>query len=499
MISAGKPIEWLSACGAALRVVAVASIALLVAACQNGINLADYIENVRTEISGEEVEPAGDSPAGAAAAEDGTQAGSEVAAPPPPEPVPEPSVDVVLYRDDAASSAAARIESEALEAPLPPVVRVGLLLPLTGRYARQGAAILNAAQLALFDIGDEQFRLLPFDTGGTGDGAAAAVEQALAAGVSLLLGPLLREEVVAVAPIAAGAGVRVVAFSTDPDVAGDGVYLIGHTSRQQVARIVGHAVAAGHRRFAALAPDTPYGRAVVAQYREVILAEGAELTRIGFYGADAADAAEVVRDIADYDSRRAALEKERAELEGREDEFSRRALKRLEALHTLGEVDFDAILLPDGGPRLHQVVPLVPYYDIEPAKVRLLGLGLWNEPGTLAEPSLVGAWYVAPPPDAESAFRERYEAAYGNAPLRIAALAYDATALAAALGRKERGADYSDRRLTTPRGFFGAAGAFRFVESGLSERGLAVLEIGPRAEIKVIDAPTRGFASAADN
>ena len=481
---------------ALLRVSVMVSMALIVAACQNGadldsdIGLDNYIVSVRSENSGgsEAAERRSDEAAPEATGT-ANQVGDSQSEPEGLDGLPPDSEEIIV----------SNVEVESLAAPAPAVVRVALLAPLSGRYARQGSAILNAAQLALFDIGDDQFRLLPFDTGGTSDGAEVAVLAALEAGASLLIGPLLREEVLAVAPHAKAANVRIIAFSTDPEVAGGGVYLIGHTSRQQVERVVNYAYSAGHRQFAALAPDTAYGRAVVSQYHKVLVAVGAELTRTAFYSADAANAADVVRELANYDVRRAALEAEREALMEREDEISVRALNRLEALHTLGEVDFDAILIPDGGSRLRQVVSLVPFYDIEPAKVRLLGLGLWNTPQILAEPTLAGAWYVAPPPAAEGTFRRRYERAYDRPPLRIAELAYDATALAAALGRRDRRADYSDQALTTSRGFFGAAGAFRFMESGLSERGLAVLEVEAGGMVRVIDAPTSGFTAATAN
>jgi hypothetical protein len=52
-------------------------------------------------------------------------------------------------------------------------------------------------------------------------------KQALADGNRLFLGPLLAEDVRAVAPVARRAGVPVIAFSNDVSVAGDGVYLMG--------------------------------------------------------------------------------------------------------------------------------------------------------------------------------------------------------------------------------------------------------------------------------
>ncbi|MDA0229475.1 MAG: penicillin-binding protein activator [Proteobacteria bacterium] len=373
-------------------------------------------------------------------------------------------------------------------------VKVGLLLPLSGPLAREGAALLDAAQLALFDVADAHFILQPSDTGGTADGAVRAAEALLADGATLLLGPLLSEEVRAVTPIARAAGVNVVAFSTDAEVAGDGIYLLGHTSRQQIDRLVGFAYDSGLMRIAVLAPSTPYGRAVAGQTRRAVAAVGGDVTGIAFYAPDASDANEVVRGLANYDRRHGDLVAQRDALSQRDDEISKRALRRLEGLDTLGDVPFDALLLPDGGESLRQVVPLLPYYDIDPAKVRFLGTGLWDNSETLGEPTLVGGWYVGPPPGARVGFIGRFVDTFGYTPHRIAALAYDATALAAALARRAGRAAFDSDSLASPRGFLGAGGIFRFSAEGLPERGLAVLEITGRNEVVVVSPPPERFA-----
>jgi branched-chain amino acid transport system substrate-binding protein len=402
-----------------------------------------------------------------------------------------PAGDVELALADVAAAAAEKIE----QAPLvdTAAVKIGLLLPLSGPLEREGAALLDAAQLALFDVADEHFMLEPRDTGGTPQGAVRAAEELLAAGANLLLGPLLSEEVRAVTPKARAAGVNVVAFSTDTEVAGNGVYLLGHTSRQQVERLVGFARDSGLIRFAVLAPSSDYGRAVASQTREAVTALGGDFTRVAFYAPDASDADEVVRRLANYDGRHGALVAQRKALNQRDDEISKRALRRLKGLDTLGDVPFDALLLPDGGESLRQVVPLLPYYDIDPAKVRFLGTGLWDNPETLAEPTLVGGWYVGPPPEARAGFIGRFENTFGYTPHRIATLAYDATALAATLARRAGRAAFGDQDLASPRGFLGAGGIFRFSEDGLSERGLAVLEIAGRDAVTVVSPPPERF------
>src|SRR5438046_3056241 len=49
-------------------------------------------------------------------------------------------------------------------------VKVALLLPLSGPNAGLGRAMLDAAQMALFDTGEGDLMLLPRDTGGTAEG-----------------------------------------------------------------------------------------------------------------------------------------------------------------------------------------------------------------------------------------------------------------------------------------------------------------------------------------
>src|SRR5687768_18465393 len=64
-----------------------------------------------------------------------------------------------------------------LEQPLSPEVRVGLLLPLSGPAAGLARDMQAAAQMALFDVGENDLVLLPRDTAGTPQGARVAAEQ----------------------------------------------------------------------------------------------------------------------------------------------------------------------------------------------------------------------------------------------------------------------------------------------------------------------------------
>jgi ABC-type branched-subunit amino acid transport system substrate-binding protein len=357
--------------------------------------------------------------------------------------------------------------------------RVGLLLPLSGPHGavQLGRAMLNAAMLALFDIGGERLLLMPRDTGGTPEGARAAAAQLVGEGAEIILGPLFNTSVAAAATVTRARGLPVIAFSSDRKVAGNGVYLLSFTPSQEVDAVIGFAVARGLRRFAVLAPDDLYGLAVLKAAREAVLRHGAELTRTEFYSPTGENLDKPVKRLANYHARRQALLSRRRSLRKDGDEASKRMLSALKKHDTMGQLEYDAVLLPEGGELLISLAPLLPYYDIDTVEIRLLGTGRWDDDKVRLEPALLGGWFAGADRAAADDFRGRYRAAFGQLPPRLASLAHDAMALAAVLAQEAGGPDFSARAITNPDGFVGSDGIFRFGPDGVAERGMAILEV----------------------
>lgn len=332
-------------------------------------------------------------------------------------------------------------------------VRVALLVPLSGQASVVGKAMLDAAQLALFEFDDPDVLLMPKDTAGNPARAAQAAREAISEGADIILGPLFASSVAAVSAPAQLSGVPVIAFSTDRNVAGDGVYLLSFLPEEDIERVVDFAVLEGHQRFAALLPQNEYGQRVRSQLGQAIVARGAELS---------------------------ATESYTPTTDG--------MLAPAERLAKLKD-NYDVVLLPAGGTELQGLAPLLPYYDVDPRQVKFIGTGLWDDPSVLREPSLVGGWFAAPPPETRNAFQGRFERVYGSKPHRIASLAYDATSLAIALSGGAPGQRYTVAELTAEDGFAGIDGVFRFTPQGLNERGLAVMEVRPGGFVVVSPAP----------
>ena len=358
--------------------------------------------------------------------------------------------------------------------------RIGLLLPLSGTFAYLGRPMLNAAQLAVFDAAGEQFELMVFDTAGDPDQASEAARMAIDQGARLIIGPLLADSTRAAAPWAQAAGVPMLSFSSDRTVAGNGVFILGFAPRDQVERVVEYASARGIGDFAVIAPEDAYGALVAEAVQDAAARVGGRVSDVRFLSRDLSGASIALQAVGASPAPVVSPEVSPAVSPGISPGVSPGI--------SPGNAD-RALLIAEGGERLRFVADLLEGDGAAPGQVQILGTGTWDEPWISSEPVLVGGWFAAPPPWSREPFVQNYARTYGEDPPRLAGLAYDATALAAIVSRIIGGMELTADVLTTPAGFIGSEGIFRFASSGVSERGLAVLEVTPQGVNVISDAP----------
>ncbi|UOM36425.1 penicillin-binding protein activator [Acuticoccus sp. I52.16.1] len=331
-------------------------------------------------------------------------------------------------------------------------VTVAMLLPLSAGGSASGLAqsFENAADLALRDVPTDNIRIEVRDTGGETDNARIAADQSVVNGAQLILGPVFAEAVRGAAEPARNAGIPVIAFSTDAGVAGRGVYLLSFLPKQDASRIVSYAASQGMRTFAGLVPNNNYGLVMEAAFREAVSAAGGRVTTVERYDQGNIEAA-------------------------------------AQALTGRGAVQ--AVFIPNGGDDPSIAAKAFTAAGLDP---KLLGSGQWANRAVLAATSLAGAWYPGPAPGGFESFSQKYSAAFGSTPPRTASLVYDATLLANGLVGARGASAFRPASLQASDGFLGVDGIFRLTRDGLSERGLAVYEVAPGGESKVISpAPTK--------
>jgi outer membrane PBP1 activator LpoA protein len=326
--------------------------------------------------------------------------------------------------------------------------RVALLVPLSGGNAGVGRSIANATMLALLDTQNQTVRITNYDTA---TGAAGAAQRAIAEGAQLILGPLLAEDVRAVAPVAKAAGVPVLSFSNDTGVAGGGAYLMGYVPAQSVERVVEYARSRGVTSFAGLVPNGLYGERASTAFLRAVEGAGGQVVSLQPYA--------------------------RGTVTG--------AVQRLAA-----KAPYDAVLIADAAATAAAATPLVKRGS--PA-TRVLGTELWNSDGGTARPALAGAWFASVSNTLYRQYAAKYRTRFGTAPYRLSSLGYDAVLLTVRIARDWRpGSSFPEARLRDADGFAGIDGAFRFGRDGVAERALEVQEIRGGTTVTVSPAPT-GF------
>lgn len=375
--------------------------------------------------------------------------GCAPSAPPPKPTQPKPAPTVT------APAAPAPVAAPELQKP---GAQVGLLLPLSGQQAGLGRAMLQAAEMGLFEVAGDDFDLLVRDSA-AGTGPDGAVVSVLAEKPDIILGPLFGAELKMAAPPATAAKIPLVSFSNDVSAAQPGVYVLGVSPQAQVDRVVGYAASQQLKRFAIMVPNSGFGKAVLAAYQESVVRHGGSIAKITYYNPQDPDVTMPAREMGEaYKSQ-----------------------------------PFDALMIPEGGQRLRTFASMLPAFDLPPGVVRLLGTSLWQD-SAVGEGALIGGWFPATPPDRWQAFAQRYASLYGSQPDPRAGIVYDSVTLAVALARAAPEGDFSATRITDPSGFAGVTGVFRLLPNGTTERGLAILEVGPGG-FTVKDAAPGSFAA----
>ncbi len=357
--------------------------------------------------------------------------------------------------------------------------RIALLLPLSGPNAGVAALMQQSASLAASAPGTPPLDIR--DTGGDPARAAAQAQAAIAAGDTLILGPLTAEETQAVAAVATPANIEVLSFSSDPSVAAPGVWVLGVTADQQMRRLVAAARAEGRQHLAALLPSGAFGDALQTALVDAANQAGFEPPNVQRAGADSGSVDVALKTLTDYENRRGAVEQRIHAMRDSTDPQSRQQAAVL-AAQPPAPPPFDTLLLAANGDALRHLADKLPEYDVIAPQVRLLGPAFWAG-GASRLHKLAGGWYAVPDPSERSGFVTAFQGKYGAAPPPIADIAFDATLIGRSLAQDN---DYSANALTKQDGFSGVDGAIVLLPDGHVRRALAIYQIGSSGGATVV-------------
>jgi len=333
-------------------------------------------------------------------------------------------------------------------------IHVALLLPLSGASAKIGQSMLDAAQMALFDIArknkNRKIILLPFDTRGNANEARQAAEKALARNPDIVIGPVFSQTSKAAASVFGPSKTPIISLSNDSALTSKGVFVFGFGPEQHIKRVLDYAVTQKMEQFTMLVPDNRLGRSVVDQAEEVLSKRELPLQEPYWYKKADKNLSQNIKHLAYLPE---------------------------DARAGIG-FQSEGLLIPEGGTIARTIASRLEKQGSHAQRFRLLGSGEWDDVSLAQDPNLLGAWFATSAPEARELFDKRFNETYGYMPLRTSSLSYDALALVITLVNAIGGTDvFSHDNLTNVNGFAGVNGVFRFTEDGITERALAVMEM----------------------
>lgn len=342
-------------------------------------------------------------------------------------------------------------------------VQVALLVP--GSAGGQGDALVssnleNAARMAIADLNGVQIDLRVYNTAGDPAQAAQVASAAVDDGAKIILGPLFGEAANAAGVAVASRNVNVLAFSNNPTIAGGNVFILGATFENTADRVVNYASRQGISRYTVVHGENTAGQLGRDAVANAVRANGGQVTAIEGYGLNQAAVSEAAPRIV------------AAARTGGSD-----------AIFYTGDPSADLPFILNG----------LTSAGLSPSETTALGLTRWDaNPEVFANPAAQGAFFAVPDQGLTAQFENRYAAIYGGAPHPLAGLAYDGIAAIGALVAQGQGDALTKNGLTTPQGFQGTGGIFRFLPNGLNQRGLAIATI-QQNQVTLLEPAPRSF------
>jgi len=318
--------------------------------------------------------------------------------------------------------------------------RIGLLLPLSGKYEAFGKKVQRSVELAFQTSTSSRARnyeLVPVDAGETPESHLAALKKLVEEEkVVAIIGPVLSKSLDALRSKAEFYQTPLISVAQVQGSSSPQIFSCSVSAHDQVARVAAHAVSQRNfRRFAILAPDNKTGETLARLFWDEVAAHGGEIRGFELYDPDLTDFREPVDKIIGlhYTETRSKEIRELAD-KRKELNIKKKTMRTQQFFNLPPIVDFDAVFIADEAKTSGQIIPTFAYRDAK--GIPFIGISSWNSPqllkrtGELAEGAFFPvAFNTLNPPEPTKRFYDLYWKTYQAYPGELDAIAFDAAAV----------------------------------------------------------------------
>ena len=342
-------------------------------------------------------------------------------------------------------------------------LRIGLLAPFSGEYRNLGESLLLSTQLALNEIANKDIIIIPRDSGTNDkDKLNLAIKEIINNGAKIIIGPMTSSSF---KELGKYKDTIFISLSNKEPKISNNVINIGISLESQLSSIEKFLIKKKKKKTLVLYPKNEYEKFIDKKIKLLKLKN----FKIFKYSSDPRVLTGEIEKLTDYDRRKKELQKRKNILKKQDDERSKRELKILDKLYTLGSVDFDSVIIIDFGNNLKSVLASLIFSDVSDEDVLFTTVNQWFDESIFRENSVKNLYFPSVDIKQFKKYNEKYFRTFSLKPDEITILSYDALGLIYYVWNKNKG-------IKTINDFFikekikGKIGTFEFKDNKVSQQ-----------------------------
>ncbi len=302
-------------------------------------------------------------------------------------------------------------------------IRIGLLAPLTGTYSELGNSLLYSLQLALEEINDENVIIIPRDSGfNEKEKLNKAINEIKSNNVKVVIGPITNEEF----EIAEKHNDLIfISPSNINSKFSDNIISIGISLESQLLALLNFIKKQKKSKTVIMYPKNQFLDLIEKELKNL----NSENIRTFIYSPNPEILTGEIELLTQYAQRKRNLELRKKMFEDKEDDQSVKELERLEQLYTLGDVNFDSVIIIDFGNNLKSVLTSLVYTDVNQKNVLFTTVNQWFDESIFYENTIKDLYYPSVNFKEFKKYNENYFKKFNVYPNEITILTYDALGL----------------------------------------------------------------------
>jgi|TARA_B100001105_G_scaffold133412_1_gene106737 hypothetical protein len=356
------------------------------------------------------------------------------------------------------------------------ILKVGVLLPLSGKFENIGQSLLKSIQLGLFDIDNKNIKIYPKDSKGNALDAYLSAKKFQEMGIEIVIGPIFHESLERLDEIN---NITFISATNKTQEIPKNTIAFGINLDSQMNTLKKYFDEIKVSKTLLLSPRSDFNYQTESIAKKDIL----KFYRTYSYDSDPKKITGEIEKITKYRERKKDLERRIKILEKSELDKDKHELKKLEQKHTLGKVNFDSVFVVDFGERLKSVLASFMFSDVSSEKINFFTLNQWFDNTLFGENSLRNLHFPSIDYDNLKKFEKRYFKTYNEKPNEISILAYDALGLIYYCWSNNN-FNFKIDQLFNKNGFKGLQGEF-IIKDNLSLQQLKIYKVAEKEFIKV--------------